>query len=555
MKNIIALCAISMVMALGAARVILMPKSLTPTMTMRQATTPFRSFTEFNQRRSSRRRRLRPIQSQCISTPHRTLSGFCNNRREPEIGAADTPFELIARPVSFKFARLPNPRTISNVVCEEAKPTRNSRGMSELVTFFGQLLDHTVTETAVDATKPLNVPVPSDDPIFTQTQFIPFMRTVTEGNGRNRSPLNRLSSYIDASSIYSVVEEVAKELRTMKGGRLSTPDGLLPTDSNGFFISGDERANENPNLTAMHLLFTREHNKVAEVVEREFPAMNDEEIYQLARAVVGAEFQAIVFFEFLPALTGRTIPAYRGYNERTRATISNAFSTVAFRVGHTLLNSTVTSISESGVVNNRMLRDSFFNPAAFRKDTIDGLMRGMMSGFASEVDAGITGEVRNFLVGSDSPMQLDLAALNIQRGRDHGVPSYNALRTFYGLPRVRRFNQITSDINLQIKLETAYNGDIDLVDPWVGGISEDRKVGSFGDLFARIWLREFARLRDGDRFYFEQDGLFTDEQIARIPMLAKVVGPNRRLSGVMRDIIIRNTQIPASQVNRNPFFV
>lgn len=546
---------LSLLLGLCSARVIPM-KSLTQTMTMRQAAAdPFASFLELNARADGRRRQFIPINVNCIpSSNTQSLDGTCNNIRVPTQGAADSAFVLQTPAVIYDFASLPNARLISNIVCEEAKPVRNSRGMSELVTFFGQLIDHTVTETVVVRSMPLPISIPPNDPVFKPTQIIPFFRSAKIGSGTSASPLNRLSSYLDAASIYAVDPIVAKSLRTMTGGRMKLPGGLLTTDSEGFFISGDDRVNENPNLTALHLLFTREHNAVAEVVETQFPTLDDEGIYQLSRSVVAAQMQAVFFEEFIPTLTGQNLPKYSGYKESVNSGITNEFSTVAFRVGHTLLNSTVTSISSTGVVRNRLLRDSFFNPAAFRQDTIEGLLRGMMSGFASEVDAGITGEVRNFLVDEGNPRQLDLAALNIQRGRDHGVQRYNNLRTVVGLPKYTRFNQITSDINLQVKLETAYNGVLDDIDPWVGGISEDREVGSFGPLFARLILREARRLRDGDRFYFENNR-FTAEQISKIPMLTKLLGPGGNGKGTMRNVIIRNTAIPASQVKSNPFFV
>lgn len=541
-----------------SARVLLL-KSASPSTTLRQSSTggPFSSFLELNRRTQARTRSagFNPLQIECLSQKYQTLSGVCNNRRQPSIGAAETPFHIIARTVDFDFDKLPNARFISNVICEEASPTRNSRGMSELVTFFGQFIDHTVTETSVDANKPLNINIPLDDPVFKADQSIPFLRSITKGTGKNRSPLNRLSSYIDAASVYSVEGNLAMKLRSMKGGRMKLPGGLLQVNKDGFFISGDQRVNENPNLTALHLLFTREHNKIAAVVEKAFPTYDDEQIYQMARKVLIAEMQEIVFYEWLPTLAGRYLPRYKDYKEGTNSGISNTFSTVAFRVGHSLLNSSVTSISASGIVTRRLLRDSFFNPKAFRDSTIEGLLRGMISGFAAEVDAGITGEVRNFLVDSGSPQQLDLAALNIQRGRDHGVPLYNDLRTYYGLPRLSRFDQITSNLNLQFKLEHVYKGDINSVDAWVGGVSEDRVVGSFGPLFARIWLREFKRLRDGDRYYFERKGIFSASEITKIPMLANILGPSRKLGTVMRDIIIRNTNIPATKVQSNPFFV
>ncbi len=531
-------------------------KSLTPNVTMRQISRrrAFASFRSFNRRRRRRIRLSRRCRSQRFNQ-FRTLSGFCNNLRFPNRGAADTTFLLLARPLRplRESSRAPGARFISNVVVDEATSRFNDRGMSELVTFFGQLLDHTVTFTSTEEARPFRIRVPRDDPVFKESQFIPFFRTVKRGG----SPVNELSSYLDAASVYAVGVDDAMALRERKGGRLDLPGNLLPKGDNGQFVAGDDRVNENPNLTALHLLFAREHNAVAAEVAKAFPSFDDEQIYQLARHVVAAEMQAVTYYEFIPALTGRRLRPYRGYRRNVRAVISNRFSTVAFRVGHTMLNRTVNSISATGVVRNRMLRDAFFRPDAFVEDTIEGLLRGMMNGHAAEVDSGVTGEVRNFLIDSEtSTEQLDLAALNIQRGRDHGVPTCNKLRQNVGLRPFRSFNQVTRDPTVARKLSRAYNGRIEDMDPWVCGISEDHARGSsLGPLFNRIVRREFRRLRDGDRFYFERPGYFTRDQIAKIPTIRKLVGPTRQLGNIMKIIIERNTEIPASQINPKPFFV
>ena len=531
-------------------------KSLAPTVTLRQAssTRAFGSFRVFNQRK---RRRLR-IRRQCRSqrfSQFRTQSGFCNNLRFPNRGAADSTFLLLATPLRrIRDTRgLPGARFISNVVCEEATPKLNARGMSEMVTFFGQFLDHTVTFTSTEGGRPFRIRVPKDDPVFKESQFIPFHRTLK----RRRSPINELSSYLDAASVYGVGEDEAKALREMKGGRLDLPENLLPRGGNRQFMAGDTRANENPNLTALHLLFAREHNKVAGEVAEAFPTYDDEQIYQLSRHIVAAEMQAVTYYEFIPALTGRKLPAYRGYRSRVRAVISNRFSTVAFRVGHTMLNKTVNSISPTGKLKKRLLRFSFFRPEAFVEDTIEGLLRGMMSGHAAEVDNGITGEVRNFLLESEtSREELDLAALNIQRGRDHGVPTCNKLRRSVGLRPFRSFNQVTRNPSLVNKLTVAYNGKVENMDPWICGISEDHRRGSsLGPLFDRIVRREFQRLRDGDRFYFERRRYFTRNQFRKIETIRKLVGPRKQLGSIMRMIIERNTEIPGDKINTQPFFV
>ncbi len=556
MARLLAILAVLTCLLLSAAVTPGDVQSLSPTMTMRQASAgrAFSNFRAFNRRR----RRLRRLRRKCRTaalSQFRTQSGYCNNLRKPLQGAADDTFLRLANPPRpLRLAlRAPNPRLISNIVNDEAKPIPNDRGMSELVTFFGQFLDHTVTFIATNENKPLPIRIPPNDPVFTESQFIPLFRT----ESRRGSPINELSSYIDAAAIYAVDENDARSLRTLKNGLLKLPGNLLPKGRDGQFLAGDERVNENGNLIAMHTLWAREHNRVAAEVQRAFRAFNDEQIYQLARHIVAAEFQAVVYFEFLPALTGRPLPAYKRYNPRVKAVISNRFSTAAFRVGHTLLNSTVNSIDARGRLRKRMLRDSFFNPKAFVEDTIEGLFRGMMRGFASEVDCGITGEVRNFLIDAPkSEEQLDLPALNVQRGRDHRLPVCNIVRRSVRLPPFTSFNQISKDPNVVRKLKTAYKGRIQDVDTWQCGVCEKHAPGSsLGPLFDRIVRGELQRLRDGDRFYFETPRYFKPAQIARIPTIRRLVGRRKIVGNIFRVIIEQNTQLKRREINPKPFFV
>ncbi len=556
MVRLLAILVVLTCLMLSAAATPSNIQSLSPTMTMRQIKDgkAFASFRAFNRRRRRRRNLLRKCRSAAMSQ-FRTQSGYCNNVAKPTQGAADDTFLRICKPPRplSQSLRAPNPRVISNIVNDEASPIPNDRGMSELVTFFGQFLDHTVTFIATDPQKPLPIRVPPNDPVFTESQIIPFFRTVS----RRGDPINELSSYIDAAAIYAVDEDDARALRTFKNGRLRLPGNLLPRGKNGQFLAGDERVNENGNLIAMHTLWAREHNRVAAEVKRAFRAFNDEQIYQLARHIVAAEFQAVVYFEFLPALTGRPLPPYKKYDPSVKAVISNGFSTAAFRVGHTLLNSTVNSIDAKGVLRKRLLRDSFFNPKAFIEDTIEGLFRGMMRGFASEVDCGITGEVRNFLIDeTGGEEQLDLPALNIQRGRDHRLPVCNVMRKCFGLAPFTSFNQISTNPNERRKLKTAYKNKIQDVDTWECGVCEKHVRGSsLGALFDRIVRGELKRLRDGDRFYFERPGYFKPAQIARIPTVRRLVGPRKIVGNIFRVIIEQNTQLKKREINPKPFFV
>jgi hypothetical protein len=102
----------------------------------------------------------------------------------------------------------------------------------------------------------------------------------------------------------------------------------------------------------------------------------------------------------------------------------------------------------------------------------------------------------------------DLASLNIQRGRDHGIPKYNDLREGLGLSRMDTFADITSDINVQQALSDAYKDDVNMIDAWIGGLSEERVAGGggmVGQLFAIIISDQFGRLMDGDQFFFRND--------------------------------------------------
>lgn len=538
-----------------ARRVEIIVQSLTPT-TSRQLKT-FDSFISFNQRPSRPAPQQRDIFGlTCENNKNeRTFDGSCNNILNPSWGKAHTTFQRVSVPILVGAPR-PNARFVSNVVCRRTATKPNRRGMSEFTTFFGQFLDHTITET--ENTKTENpIQIPSDDPVYVNGGTIPFFRTKTEGFGALTSPLNRLTSYVDASSVYGVSESEANVLRSKKDGKLRvSTENFLPTNDNGFFLAGDARVNENPLLTAMHTLWAREHNTIADEVKAVYPTYSDEQLFQLARKVLIAEMQAVVFYEFLPAIVGKQLPAYTGYKSYVKAEVTDEFSTVGFRVGHTLVNSHVTSITKTGRTKQRLLRDSFFNPKAFLADGMDNLLRGMLKTPAGEVDNEVTDEIRNFLISSDATrtIQLDLAALNIQRGRDHSIPPYNSLRASFGLPPVFSFSGVTRDTSVAKKLSEAYRN-VAKMDAWVGGISEDHVSGSLGPLFAAIWIDQFKKLRDGDRFYFEKRNLFTNDEINKIPSLKSLVGTRREIGNVMRKIVLRNTDIRGNEFKGSPFFV
>jgi hypothetical protein len=373
----------------------------------------------------------------------------------------------------------------------------------------------------------------------------------TTPNPRQQTTL--ISTYIDASMVYGSDETRAAALRTFVGGALKTsPGNLLPFNTAGLenandahffadtklFLAGDIRANENVELAAIQTLFMREHNQLAAAIAAANPRLTDEQIYQRARRLVAAEVQAITFQEFLPALLGRgVLRPYAGYNPDVNPGLATEFSTAAFRIGHTLINDDIEFLDNEAteVRAGLPLAMAFFNPTPLVEVGPDPLLKYLASDNAQEVDTQLVEGLRDFLFGPPGAGGLDLAALSIQRGRDHGLADYNTVRAAYGLPPVRSFAQITADPALQAKLASLY-GDVNALDLWVAGLAEDHLPGSsVGVTFSRIIARQFERMRDGDRYWYE--AIFSGRQLAAIRAT--------RLS----DIIRRNTSITKLQDN------
>ena len=192
---------------------------------------------------------------------------------------------------------------------------------------------------------------------------------------------------------------------------------------------------------------------------------------ELARKLVGALMQAITYNEFLPLLLGPdALGPYEGYDAGVDPGIAHEFSTAAFRFGHTMLPSTLLHVDERGRTRDLSLADAFFNPALVEEHGISGFLRGLAMQPAQEIDTLLVDEVRHVLFGAPGAPPRDLAALNIQRNRDHGVPDYNSVRIAYGLPPARTFADVSSDPQVQDALGRAYRS-IGHLNLWSGGLA------------------------------------------------------------------------------------
>ena len=398
------------------------------------------------------------------------------------------------------------------------------------------------------------------DPNSTGAQVITFNRALfdaaTGTDASNpREQENEITSWIDGSMIYgSSVERNAalREagtpfLKTSAGNLLPFNEGSL-TNANGFitdptalFLAGDIRANEQLGLTVMHTLFVREHNRIAQNLLDDDPDADSEAVYEQARRLVIAKIQVITYQEWLPVLLGPdAIPAYSGYDDDINPTIFNEFSVAAFRLGHSMLNEQLLRLDATGaeIAGGQLdLTSSFITgpTSLVSEEDLDPILRGFATQLHQEIDPLVVDDIRNFLFGQPGSGGFDLASLNIQRGRDHGVPGYNDMREAMGLTRVTQFGQITSDNDLAEALFDTY-GDVNEIDLWVGGLAEDNVSGSqLGELFQAIMVRQFTALRDGDRFWWEEDLTSSERDRVRDTTLAEIIRDNTEIGSEIQD--------------------
>jgi hypothetical protein len=483
----------------------------------------------------------------------------------------------------------PNERHISNVLFNQTDLIDDPRELSAYCWAWGQFIDHDITLIHDHPSETMDISVPAGDTYFdpanTGNKTMPMHRSFYDpatGNslGRPRSFVNAITAYIDGSAVYGSDLERAAWLRTFEGGKLKVSAGnLLPWNTvtgeydgeidpdvpkmamplpfvTKWFIAGDERANENPFLTGLHTLFVREHNRLAEELSQKNNDWTDEQIYQHARKLVGGQMQAIVYEEWLPAL-GMEVPPYVTWNVFQAPTIMNVFSAAAFRYGHTTINSLLVRMDDNGNYISQgdiLLRDAYFNPGAIRNiGGIEPYLIGMATVVQQDFDCKVIDDLRNFLFGEPGSGGLDLAAINIARGRERGLPDYNSVRKDFGLKPIESFSELSDDPTTNQLFETLY-GDIDKIDPWVGILAEPHMPDAlFGKTAMTIVKRQFMALRDGDRFYYENDhGLSEEEkQWLKETRLVDVVRRNSPISIIQDQIFITQSYVTTATANQD----
>ena len=289
----------------------------------------------------------------------------------------------------------------------------------------------------------------------------------------------------------------------------------------------------------MHTIWMREHNRIAEQLSAINPSWGEQRLFQEARQIVGAEMQKIAYKDYLPVILGdlynQLLPEYSGYDINVYPNTINAYDAAAFRFGHSMIRSTLSRLGEGytpipqGMLN---IVSAFFAPQLFVEGGgTDPILRGLLTEPVGLADEFLNRFITNnlFATNATSP-GLDLASLNIQRGRDHGLPPYFTWKK-WALQECGKESAFTHELTKIHFLQTY--GSLDTVDLFVGGLAERPLEGGLvGATFACIFAKMFQGIRDGDRFYYENSdsitGTFTESQHAEIEKtsLSRVICDN-----------------------------
>ncbi|XP_043574593.1 eosinophil peroxidase-like [Chiloscyllium plagiosum] len=411
---------------------------------------------------------------------------------------------------------------------------------------------------------PIRIPR-GDTRIKNQSICLPFIRSAPAcgsgelgslfGDVNTRQQMNVLTAFIDVNEVYGSTDCVANKLRNLTNelglmavnteysdnGREYLPFNTISSNlcgsmgescltnenSTPCFIAGDVRVNEQLGVLTFHTVFLREHNRLARELKKLNPHWSGETTYQEARKILGAFQQIINHRDYVPLVIGeeatmKYLSPYEGYDESIDPGIANVIATAAFRFGHLSIQPKLFRVNENYQEHPQFksldLHQAFFTPWRLIKEGgVDPLMRGLLGRPAKlqRQDKMLPDELREKLFELTAHLGMDLGSLNMQRSRDHGLPGYYAWRRFCGLSASRsqfQLFRILRSRDLARKLISLYRTP-ENIDVWVGAISEPFvKGGRVGPLLACLIGQQFKNLRDGDRFWWENDGVFSGSQ-------------------------------------------
>ncbi|WP_424094355.1 peroxidase family protein [Moorena producens] len=477
----------------------------------------------------------------------RTADGSFNDPNDPKMGMAGTRF---GRNVALKHAYPdeknllnPNPRTISRKLLtrDEFVPasTLNLTAAAWIQFQTHDWFSHTFN----DSEEKIEIPLEQDDPWPKEHRPLEIEKTPkdpTRSEDDTKNPptfINQETHWWDASQIYGSNQETIDKVRSHVDGKMIIgDDGLLPVNpENGIDIVGFDD-NWWIGLSMLHILFVKEHNTICDHLKKQYPDWTDDDLFDHARLINAALLAKIHTVEWTPGILGH--PALQvAMRANWWGMLGQEFKNRFGRLGDNEVVSGIVGSSTDHHTAPYYLTEEFVSvyrmhpliPDEFQfysvKDGKQLLTKDFfeVSGKRSraileQVDIadlfysfGISHPGAVTLYNYPKKLQqlvrdngevFDLAAVDILRDRERGVPRYNQFRELIGRDRVKSFEEITEKPEWAKELREVYNNDIDSVDLMIGMFAENPPKGfGFSDTAFRIFILMASRRLKSDRFF------------------------------------------------------
>lgn len=462
----------------------------------------------------------------------RTVDGRCNSLETPLMGVAGMPFgrniplAKVKKPTVQEIMD-PNPRLISRTLLTRKtfKPLTNLNvlGVAWLQFMVHDWINH--KKSGYDTDSIFEIPLDANDPLGVPSLIVPKTSGFRTSDGAAIYP-NTETAWWDGSQVYGSDIKTHKKLRAFVGGKMRVDEkGNLPRD-----LFGQEEVGVNENwwlgLSLMHTLFVKEHNRIAEALQKAYPTWDDQKLFDVARLINAAVMAKIQVVEWTPQVhqnggvkmgmnstwnglfnLGATLKTVvGGKNDLRNVPYSLTEEFVAAYRFHPFLPEavTITSLNKSKTDVSVGLANMRNQQSAELIDSV-GTSNLIYSFAKATAGAQTLNNYPNFLQDLSMPVigKMDLGAVEIIRDRERGVPRYNEFRRLLQLKPIKKFEDLTTDPEKLANLKSVYRNDIELIDLMVGAMAEDVRpdgVG-FSETFFQIFTFMTPRRLEADRFF------------------------------------------------------